>query len=196
MNGPESTEGFLLEAIKVSYHLARMKSSHKEIYGEDKDFDFTAIQEQTTQLPKGRHKLRISYGLEQLSYTIHPYELRQIYTLKVVFDDHISYPYKYADRSQLTSLYNQKGDCDDILIVRRELITDSYYCNVAFEKEGLWYTPRRPLLKGTKRQSLLDTGQIAEADILLETLHLYTRLRLFNAMIDFGEIELAIGAVS
>lgn len=53
-------------------------------------------------------------------------------------------------------------------------------------------TPRHPLLTGTKRAALLDKGMIQKADITLEELRNANKVSLFNAMIDFGEIEIAI----
>ena len=53
-------------------------------------------------------------------------------------------------------------------------------------------TPRHPLLPGTKRAALLDKGMIQKADITLEDLRNANKVSLFNAMIDFGEIEIAI----
>ena len=52
-----------------------------------------------------------------------------------------------------------------------------------------------PLLKGTRRAQLLLEGCVTERDILVEELEKYSRIRLFNAMIDFGEIELELGQV-
>ena len=53
-------------------------------------------------------------------------------------------------------------------------------------------TPIHPLLPGTKRAALLDKGMIQKADITLEDLRNANKVSLFNAMIDFGEIEIAI----
>lgn len=50
--------------------------------------------------------------------------------------------------------------------------------------------PKRPLLYGTKRASLLDKRLIKEADITLDVLRKACKVSLFNAMIEFGEIEI------
>jgi len=125
------------------------------------------------------------------------YHLKPIESIKIVRNDTIDYVYKYEDRSELNSMYELRGDADDILIVRRGLITDSFYCNVAFKTgQGQWITPSKPLLAGTKRQRLIDEDQqLSIGDIELENLTDYSHIRLFNSLIEFGEIELAIDAI-
>lgn len=53
-----------------------------------------------------------------------------------------------------------------------------------------WLTPAHPLLAGTKRAFLLDQGAITEKDLTPDDLMKAEKIRLFNAMIDFGEIEI------
>ena len=118
-----------------------------------------------------------------------PYSMRTISSLQVVCDDTISYSYKSCDRSQLNALAAKKGDCDEIIIVKNNLVTDTSFTNLAISDGNCWLTPRQPLLLGTKRASLLNQGLIKEADITAYDLKRAERVRLFNAMIDFGERE-------
>jgi 4-amino-4-deoxychorismate lyase len=80
--------------------------------------------------------------------------------------------------------------CDEIMIVKKGLITDAYYYNFIFEKGGMWYTPASPLLKGCRRASLLDAGILHLADISVEHIHKYDRIHLINAMTEPGKIVL------
>ena len=84
-----------------------------------------------------------------------PYVRPAVRSLKVVLSDSISYGYKSADRSALDHLFQLRGECDDILIVKKGCVTDSYYANVAFWDGKHWFTPDTPLLPGTMRASLL-----------------------------------------
>ena len=59
----------------------------------------------------------------------------------------------------------------------------------------MWYTPEAPLLKGTKRQQLLDQGMIYLDDIKYRDLQDFGSIRLFNAMIEFGEIEIPVSVI-
>ena len=49
---------------------------------------------------------------------------------------------------------------------------------------------------GTKRAALLDQGVLTEADITIGDLQRATRVSLFNAMIDFGEREIAVNDIN
>src|SRR5699024_9151531 len=117
-----------------------------------------------------------------------PYEKREVNSLKLI-EANIDYHYKYEKRPELNTLFQQKKKCDDILITQNGFLTDTSIANIALLKEGIWYTPKSPLLKGTKRAALLHHGLIVEADIHQDELQNYEKARLFNAMIEFGEIE-------
>lgn len=121
--------------------------------------------------------------------------MRQIHSLKVVCDDDIEYNYKSTDRSRLNALVEKKGCCDEIVIIKNGLVTDTSFTNIAIYDGTSWLTPKHPLLAGTKRACLLDRGAIKEADITINDLMRAKRLRLFNAMIDFGEREIPISQV-
>lgn len=142
-------------------------------------------------------KARVVYGadgVELIEYA--PYSMRPIRSLQVVYDDTISYSYKSCDRSQLNALAAKKGDCDEIIIVKNNLLTDTSFTNIAIFDGNYWLTPRQPLLLGTRRACLLDQGLIKEADITVDDLKRAERIRLFNAMIDFGEREVEAKNIS
>lgn len=139
------------------------------------------------------YKARVVYGeqgIEAVEYA--PYSMRNINSLQVVEDDMIVYDYKSTDRSHINALVAQKGECDEIIIVKHGLLTDTSFTNLAIFDGKQWITPRHPLLPGTKRAALLDKGIIREADITLEDLRNANKISLFNAMVEFGEMEIAI----
>ena len=195
----------LLESIKVhknkifawKYHEQRIERSLHVCY--DKDYDnlisIDSLQKYVDQLDDKLYKLRIIYDDHYYKIEHHLYKIKPINSLKLIYDDNISYSEKYADRESLNKLYAQKETADDILIIKNGLITDTHYCNVALLKEGRWYTPAKPLLCGVKRQELLDVNVIEARDILAKDIKSYTHIRLFNAMVEFGEVELTKGCV-
>jgi len=115
--------------------------------------------------------------------------MRPVHSLRLVTCDEIDYSYKSTDRQCLNDLFAQRGGHDDILIIRDGLLTDTSICNVALWNGTSWITPARPLLCGTMRAYLLDKGLVQAEDIPVEDLPKYTRIRLFNALIGFGEID-------
>ena len=137
-----------------------------------------------------RTRLRIEYDTEIRKVEYIPYHLRPVSSLRLVeMPDDADYHLKYADRSVLNALFERRDGADDVLAVRGGFITDMSIANVALWDGEQWHTPSRPLLKGTHRQFLIDNGMIAEREIKTDELSRYTKIRLFNAMIHFGEIE-------
>lgn len=124
-------------------------------------------------------------GREHFQLEFQVYIPKPIKTLQLIHEDSIDYHLKWADRKSLTNLYQKRGDCDDILIVKNGWITDTYYCNVAFKNDQRWITPHLPLLKGTQRQYLLDHGRIQEAPIRVKDLSSFTEVKLFNALLNW-----------
>lgn len=104
----------------------------------------------------------------------------------VIRDDAIDYSYKYTDRSRLNILLRDSG-CDEIVIVRRGLVTDASAFNLVFESADGLFTPAGPLLAGTKRQELLERGLIAARRIEAQELGDYLNVRFINAMTDLKE---------
>jgi 4-amino-4-deoxychorismate lyase len=141
------------------------------------------------------YKLRIVYNESEFSFEIIPYIQKKINSLKLIEAPEIEYSHKYLDRNALLAAFEKKGHCDDILISQEGAIKDTLYCNVAFGLEDNWVTPDMPLLKGTKRQELLDLGTIKEAEVFMEDLPDYNKIMLFNSCIDFGELQLDINQI-
>lgn len=133
-------------------------------------------------LEKGLFKCRVLYGKEINSIEYEPYVPRSIGSLKLVQGDFVSYAFKYRKRDALEELFQQRGGCDDILIVRKGCITDSFYANVVFWDGKTWTTPDTPLLPGTMRASLMKAGIIREVRITPDSLQQFQKLRLINAM--------------
>ncbi len=142
------------------------------------------------------YKARVVYGEQGVKdITYAAYAMREIRSFQVVENDAITYDYKSADRRSINALVAQKGDSDEIIIVKHGLLTDTSFTNIAIYDGNHWITPKRPLLLGTKRAALLDKGIIQEADITLNDLQNAVKVSLFNAMIEFGEREVPIGNV-
>lgn len=176
------------KAWNMAYHNRRLNETRFSIWG---DIPFLSLEEVITpQGYKQRTRCRVVYGkdIEDISYI--PYSIRPVSSLKLVYCDDIDYALKRADRSVLDSLFALRGEMDDILIVRNGKLTDTSIANIALWNGKEWHTPSCPLLKGTCRQSLLDHGLIREKDVTVDDLTLYSKIRLFNAMLPFGEIEL------
>src|SRR5690554_2548419 len=147
-------------------------------------------------LTEGRVKCRIIYHhtLEEVSFV--PYQPKMITSLRLV-EASPDYAFKYADRTALMNLLRDKGDCDEILITRNGLITDTSYSNVVLRKGDRFYTPRTFILNGTKRQQLLLSGSISERDIMIDALGDYDCIYLINAMLDIADgVSLPLSSIN
>mgnify|MGYP000522852792 FL=1 len=180
-------------ACHLPYHNQRMNETRAHL-GLSDGLDLEAVIGDVS-IYQQRTRCRIVYDTEIRSVEFFPYQIRSVKTLRLVEDNQVDYGCKYADRSALNRCFAQRGACDDVLIVQNGDVTDTTIANVAFWNGETWFTPSTPLLKGTMRASLLDSHQIQEAKIRVEDLSHFSRLRLFNAMISFGEIELPIQSV-
>ncbi len=138
-------------------------------------------------LEKGLLKCRVIYEKEILRIEYEPQQLREVHTLQLVYSDSIEYGFKYEDRSALETLFFQRGNCDDILVVKKACITDSFYANAIFWDGNGWLTPDTPLLPGTMRASMLRLDLIKEERITPDDLPRFQKLKLINAMNDLEQ---------
>lgn len=180
----------LLETIKIlngkisniNYHNLRFNKSRKEIFNANDFIDLSKIIKITDY--KNPIKCRIIYSAQINKITYQIYKKRKISNLKIMFNNEIEYNYKYLNRTELDNLFSQKNNCDDILIVKNKLITDTSFSNIIFFDGKNLLTPAKPLLKGTKRQALLDQGLIREEEIYYKDIKKFKYAQLINSMLD------------
>ena len=194
----------LIESIRISdgqaelleYHKQRMRKSMNDLFGQVSVAPgFEKILEDAAQLEKGVHKLRIIYDDRVSIYEYLPYKMKKIESIKLIEKPEMSYSYKFLDRRWLDECFDGLEGADDFVICKHGKLTDSYYCNIALLKNRYWYTPRTPLLEGTRRAFLLEQQEIRLADIYSDQLEQFEGLRLYNALIPFGDLELPMSAI-
>jgi len=168
------------ELYNLKYHQRRLDETVKN--------SNIILKDVLTPPSAGLFRCRVVYDGKNYEVTYHPYKKKNIKTLKLVFDDDLSYSKKYYDRNRIDTLLRQKSSCDDILIVKNGLITDTSIANIAFKYKNNWITPKKPLLEGTTRARLLERHKILEEDISIKDLENFNQVALMNAMIDFAII--------
>ncbi|NND08020.1 MAG: hypothetical protein HKN87_16700 [Saprospiraceae bacterium] len=174
-------------AQQLAYHQIRMEQATEAHYGVPLELNLAQVVDVPKKFSKGLVKLRLDYGVHACSQAYAHYKARSIKTLRTIKDEDISYKIKATDRSHIDRLWSQRGPCDDILIVKDGMVTDSSYTNILFLKGNDWITPNTPLLKGTQRAYLLDAGLITEASVHLDAIGDYDGFQLVNAMMPFQE---------
>ncbi|MDK2040580.1 aminotransferase class IV family protein [Aliarcobacter butzleri] len=118
-----------------------------------------------------------------------PYKKREIKSFKIIFDNEIEYSKKYLNRTKLDELYEKRDDCDEVIIIKNGIVTDTTIANIAIFYENLWITSKNCLLGGTTRARLLEEKKLFEKDITLDMLKNASKVALMNAMIGFDEIK-------
>lgn len=177
----------------IAYHDRRMNEARREVWGVDRSASLETYIDASPY--EERTRCRVTYGRDVESVEFFPYQIRPVHSLQLVRGGQIEYRRKRADRSELNALFACRGEADDVLIVRGGLLTDTSIANIALGDGTDWYTPASPLLEGTQRACLLDAGMIRPLDIHADDLSRFQKIRLFNAMIDFGEIEIDCSAI-
>ena len=170
--------------LNVSFHNERMIRSLFGVFGLRNEPDLEKFINIPSFAFKGIYKCRIEYDSKIRKVEFLPYIIRPVRSLKLIFDDNINYTYKYVNRDNIYRLMGMRGNCDDILIIKNGMVTDSSYANVIFrDVNDNWITPSSYLLRGTKRESLFKSGQISEANIAFRDIQKYSEVKLINAML-------------
>ena len=188
----------LVESLKLKdgiiqnldYHQNRINRTLEELFPGADPIELMGTITIPENCRAGLYKIRVVYNRSIEKIEIEPYRLRCIQSLKVVHHESIDYHLKYTDRQVLQELFAQRGTCDDVLIIKNGFVCDSFTANVLFFDGITWFTPTTPLLKGTKRQFLLDEGIIFEKGIREEDISGYQKVGLINALIDFEEMPI------
>ena len=192
-----------IESIKVlngdtpdiNEHLQRVIRTIQYFYSKSNEkFDFiscvyTVLERERDKISDGLFKLRVVYSDRFISGTLIPYIPKRIKRLKLVESDDIEYPFKFENRTAIDSLLSYKDKCDDILIVKNGVITDTSYSNIVFERMGNLYTPDSYLLAGTKRAKLIRACLIREEKIRPCDIDKYDKAYLINSMLDLYPVE-------
>jgi len=190
----------LLETIKIvdgkprnlEWHNSRMNHSRKEKFGISGSLDLNELLHIPDEHKSGIIKCRVIYSesIKEIHYS--KYLQRDISSLKCVSGDHIDYSLKYVNRSGLVELLTKRGNCDDILIIKNNFVTDTSFSNIVFYDGSKWITPTTPLLKGTQREKLITGKVIMEEEIRMRDIKKFKKAKLINALLEFNGKEIDI----
>jgi len=174
--------------LNISFHNERMIRSIYEVFGLRHKSDLEKIINVPSFAREGVYKCRIEYEIKITKIEFLPYSIRPVTSLKLIIDDNICYPFKYINRDSILSLMEKRGDCDDILIIKKGMVTDTSYANIVFrDLNGNWVTPSTYLLPGTRRANLLYNGLISEVEISYKDIQKYKEVKMINAMIGIDD---------
>lgn len=169
-----------------AYHQQRYERTLYQFYGESAVkiydlFEIIHLQPEFLNLTS-LTRCRIDYNATTFQIQFFPYQRCKITTFQLVICDEIDYSLKFSDRTLLSHLLEQRGDCDEIIIIKQGKVTDCSIGNLVFRQGEQWFTPDSPLLIGSQRTYLLDTGKIKEKTIFAEDIAQFDEIRVINAM--------------
>ena len=182
--------------INLDGHNRRMNRTRNRHFHEIRDIDLKEEIEVPSHFETGVVRCRVVYGRQIEDITFDHYHFKNPRSFRVLSADHIDYGYKSSDRKALNQLFSEKREADDIIMTKEGFITDSFYANLALLKDGVWYTPIRPMLKGTFREKLVSSEKLVQEDIRADELIKYEAIKIFNALTEWEmheEVEIIIG---
>ncbi len=177
-------ENRTLDAIR--FHNDRFNRTRRELFGVNKKLDLTDIIEIHENIGDGVYKCRVIYNESVQRIEFAAYTPRTVNSLKLIFADTIDYSNKYEDRTGLLALLSGIPE-DDIIIIKNGNVTDASYANLAFFDGEQWFTPDTFLLRGTRREQLLEEGIIRSVRIIAEDIARFQSCRLINSMMLWQE---------
>lgn len=173
------------KAQQLFYHQQRLNRSFKELF-----VGATPPQLQLFPPLDGKtYRCRFIYDDKSNEVSYHEYQptYETLYHFKEI---DFSYKYKYLNRDTITKATQKLPTNAATIFVKDNLILDTAIANIACLIDGLWYTPRHPLHKGTTRARLLDEKKIQTADISIEDCQKAQKLAFFNALTGFYELPI------
>jgi 4-amino-4-deoxychorismate lyase len=172
------------ELMHLGYHQSRMNLARKAFFRTSGPISLKESIRVPQECSSGVHRCRVIYSGNIDKTEFLPWQFRPINSLRLVEDNKVDYRYKFTNRNHLEQLFDMRGNCDDVLIVKNGFITDSFTANAVFFDGKKWWTPDTPLLPGTQRARLIYEKQIYVCSITPADLHKYRKAGLINAMQD------------
>jgi len=169
----------------LHYHNIRLNHTIQANFGIDAKIDLRTYIQQTNPNQE-RCKVLYENTIKEVQFfTLTP---RKVQSLKVLHHN-ITYNFKNADREEIDKLFHKREGCDDILLIKDGLVTDTSIANIAYHDGTHWITPKSPLLLGTMRASLIEKQLLLEKDVKIKDIKKATRFALMNALIGFQEVK-------
>lgn len=168
------------KAQHLDFHQMRVNETFDHFFPEWEPFDVAELVSSETLPAEGTHRLRITYQEDPEKIEIVPYTKKEIKRFALVDTGEIDYGFKWAERGFFQTFLEAHPEADEVIFVKDGKVQDCSMANLAFLRDGIWYTPEDPLHWGTTRARLIIEEEIEETDIFVEELASYERVCLLN----------------
>jgi 4-amino-4-deoxychorismate lyase len=173
------------EIQNLSFHNQRLNKTIENIFHQPSHID---LSQYIFQKDFTKERCRVIYDQKIKTIQFFPIKPRIFQSFKIIETD-ITYNFKSVDREEIDNLFLQKQRCDDILMVKDGLVTDTSIANIAIYDGVSWITPKKPLLRGTYRESLLQKQLLLEKDVKIKDIKNAQGFALMNALIGFHIVK-------
>ncbi|NWF66074.1 MAG: aminotransferase class IV [Campylobacterales bacterium] len=182
------------ETIKVNrgfihdmrLHEDRLKSTILKNFGKCEDINFKPL---IKPIDKAFYRCKIHYSNRVEKVEFIEQKKRFFKSFKIVHDNSLVYDFKYSDRKKLEQILLERENCDDVIIVKNSLLTDTTIANIALFINGVWITPKKPLFKGIIRTKLLKSGFLKRRDLRVCDFKKCKKFAIMNSLVGFLEIK-------
>lgn len=168
------------EIKHLSYHQERVQNALKDLYQQENCFSLLDFFKSQALPNTGEFRGRLIYEEEIKSFEIVPYQELEIKHFALVEVGEYEYPYKWADRTFFAEQKQLHPEADEVIFHKNGQLQDCTIANLAFLKNGSWYTPKSPMLRGTTRERYLREGKLKELDIFIHDLGQFERICMIN----------------
>jgi 4-amino-4-deoxychorismate lyase len=167
----------------ISFHQSRFNKTREKLFSSNQKIDLkNAIKAPL----KGVYRAKVVYGNEIENIEIRAYEPRREFSRFLLKKADFEYAYKFLDRRALEERYE---GFDEVVFVKDELLTDTSIANIALLIDGVWKTPKSPLLKGTMRAKLLSDGMLQEENLSKSDIKIAQKFAIMNALMGFKILD-------
>jgi len=173
------------EIQNLHFHNKRLNETISKNFGIDSKI---ALQEHIKQEDFTLERCKVIYHDTIKKIQFFPLIPRVFHSFKILKTD-ITYNFKNVDREGIEALLEQKGACDDIIMIKDGLLTDTSIANIAIYDGKAWITPKKPLLKGTMRASLIEKQLLLEKDVKIKDIENAKGFALMNALLGFYRVK-------
>lgn len=168
--------------LHVKYHNNRCNKTRQEIFTCK---DMLDLNDAIHAPDNETYRCRVTYGKEIEKVEFFPLKPRvfRVFTCKEIDFD---YSHKWCDRKAID---HAKENSDAVIFTREGKLLDTPIANIALCIDGVWVTPKYPLLFGTARARYLEEGWLKEQELTTEHLRKAEKFAIMNALIQWIEIK-------
>lgn len=168
------------QAQHLDFHQLRVNETFDQFFPEWEPFEVEELVAAQDLPSQGTFRLRITYQEDPETIDLFPYVKKEIKRFALVDTGEIDYGFKWAERGFFHRFLAENPEVDEVIFVKDGKVQDCCIANLAFLKDGIWYTPEDPLHWGTTRARLIIEEEIEETDIFVDELASYERICLIN----------------